>query len=237
SEILHPRGMDENSPAFQRWDLRRTRSSPVGTAEPVVLQPSLRDLSRTIPAPSPAAAGLGYSRLSLRDRGAGPLSQIQVALDFQPVLRALWSCARRVLRLASIVTALILAAFAHAQPSARVTVPFDAGWRFFKGDAPGAEQAAFNDSSWRVLNVPHDWSIEGPFAETNRTGGAGGFLPGGTGWYRKHFLLPENFSRDRVFVEFDGVMANSDVWVNGFHLGRRPFGYVSFNHDLTGHLH
>src|SRR6266852_9638606 len=93
-----------------------------------------------------------------------------------------------------------------AQSSARVTVPFDAGWRFFRGDAPGAEQAAFNDSSWRVLNVPHDWSIEGPFAETNRTGGAGGFLPDGIGWYRKQFTLPEDYSWRRMFIEFDGVM-------------------------------
>src|ERR1700758_4834436 len=69
----------------------------------------------------------------------------------------------------------------------RVTAPFDAGWRFFKDDAPGAEKPAFNDSNWRVLNVPHDWSIEGPFAQTNRTGGGGGFLPGGVGWYRKEF--------------------------------------------------
>ena len=120
--------------------------------------------------------------------------------------------------------------------NARVVESFDADWRFLQADAPGAEQPEFADGTWRKLDLPHDWSIAGPFAATNKTGGAGGFLPGGTGWYRKHFLLPDNFSRGRVFIEFDGVMANSDVWINGFHLGHRPSGYVSFNYDLTGHL-
>ena len=102
---------------------------------------------------------------------------------------------------------------AHA---GRVTDNFDANWRFQKSDAPGGELNDFNDSAWRQLNVPHDWSIEGPFAETNLTGGAGAFLPSGLGWYRKHFTLPENFSNQVVRIEFDGVMQNSDVWINGF---------------------
>jgi beta-galactosidase len=120
--------------------------------------------------------------------------------------------------------------------SARVTQSFDADWRFLKADAPGAEQNQFDDSAWRRLDVPHDWSIEGPFDEANQTGTAGAFLPAGVGWYRKHFTLPENDSGRHFFIEFDGVMANSDVWINGFHLGKRPFGYVSFSYELTGHL-
>ena len=119
---------------------------------------------------------------------------------------------------------------------ARITVSFDANWRFLKADSPGAEQPQFDDSAWRKLDVPHDWSIAGPFSETNRTGGAGGFLPSGVGWYRKHFLLPDTFSNRCAFIEFDGVMANSDVWINGFHLGHRPYGYVSFSYELNGHL-
>jgi len=112
----------------------------------------------------------------------------------------------------------------------------DAGWRFTLGDPAGAEQPAFDDGGWRPLSVPHDWSIEGPFADTNRTGGAGGFLPAGIGWYRKPFALPGAYAQRRVFIDFDGVMANSDVWVNGLHLGHRPYGYVSFRYELTGHL-
>jgi beta-galactosidase len=120
--------------------------------------------------------------------------------------------------------------------AARVTENFDTGWRFLKADAPGAEKNDFDDSAWRKLDVPHDWSIEGPFAETNKTGGAGAFLPSGVGWYRKHFTLPTDFPNARYAVEFDGVMANSDVWINGVHLGHRPNGYASFSYDLTGHL-
>ncbi len=118
----------------------------------------------------------------------------------------------------------------------RVTSSFDSDWRFLKGDAPGAEKADFDDGAWRKLDLPHDWSIEGPFDEKNPTGGAGGFLPAGVGWYRKHFSLPIGFQEQRVFIDFDGVMANSDVWINGFHLGKRPYGYVSFRYELTGHL-
>ena len=116
------------------------------------------------------------------------------------------------------------------------TRSLDAGWKFNLGDAPGAEQPQFDDNVWRQLNVPHDWSIEGPFAETNKTGGAGAFLPSGIGWYRKHFSLPKELPGLRVFIEFDGVMQNGDVWINGYHLGHRPYGYVSFGYELTGHL-
>ncbi|HEX7570019.1 MAG TPA: beta galactosidase jelly roll domain-containing protein [Verrucomicrobiae bacterium] len=120
--------------------------------------------------------------------------------------------------------------------TARTTDNFDSGWRFHKADAAGAEQNNFNDAAWQKLDVPHDWSIEGPFAATNKTGGAGAFLPGGIGWYRKHFSLPKDDAGKCVFVEFDGVMQNSDVWINGFHLGHRPNGYVGFSYELTGHL-
>ncbi len=118
----------------------------------------------------------------------------------------------------------------------RVTLPFDANWLFLQANAADAEQASFHDSAWRKLDVPNDWSIAGPFSPTNRTGGAGGFLPSGVGWYRKHFTLPVTDSNRCAFIEFDGVMANSDVWINGFHLGHRPCGYVSFSYELTGHL-
>lgn len=118
----------------------------------------------------------------------------------------------------------------------RTTQSFDPDWRFIQDDPTNAEQMTFDDSSWRAVNVPHDWSIAGPFAETNLTGGAGAFLPSGIAWYRKHFVLPQGEGSRHFFIEFDGVMANSDVWINGFHLGHRPYGYVSFSYELTGHL-
>lgn len=144
-----------------------------------------------------------------------------------------------------VCTLLILMALTAAPPAARsaaapaparTVTSFDPGWRFLKGDAPGAEKPDFADAAWRTLAVPHDWSIEGPFAQTNPTGGAGAYLPAGVGWYRKSFTLPASDAARRVFIEFDGVMANSDVWINGFHLGRRPYGYSSFRYEMTGHL-
>lgn len=118
----------------------------------------------------------------------------------------------------------------------RTTTPFDADWRFLKGNAESAEKADFDDFSWRKLNVPHDWSIEGPFDEKNPTGGAGGFLPSGVSWYRKHFTVAEKDKARRFFIEFDGVMGISDVWINGVHLGKRPSEYISFEYELTQHL-
>ncbi len=119
---------------------------------------------------------------------------------------------------------------------ARMTSSFDAGWRFAKGEATGAEQAAFADGGWRLLDVPHDWSIEGPFDAKAATRGSGAFLPSGVAWYRKHFSLPAGSAPKRVFIEFDGVMQNSEVWINGHKLGHRPFGYVSFRYELTEQL-
>jgi beta-galactosidase len=118
----------------------------------------------------------------------------------------------------------------------RTTSSFDRDWRFLKADPSGAEKPEFEDSGWRRLDVPHDWSIEGPVDEKNPTGAGGGFMPSGVGWYRKHFTLTNNVQQQLVFIQFDGVMANSDVWINGFHLGHRPYGYVSFSYELTKHL-
>lgn len=125
---------------------------------------------------------------------------------------------------------------ADVSPQARIVKSFDGDWRFFLGDAKDAEKINFNDASWRKLDVPHDWSIEGKIDEKNPTGKGGGYFPAGIGWYRKHFAVTNEMRNRRIFLEFDGVMANSDVWINGVHLGKRPYGYVSFVYDLTPHL-
>ncbi len=117
----------------------------------------------------------------------------------------------------------------------RITQSFDADWRFLKGDAPGAEAPAFADNAWRTVSLPHDWSIEGPIAMDNPSGKAGGYFPTGIGWYRKTFSLPAAAGH-RVFIEFDGAMANSTVWLNGQLLGKRPYGYVGFTYELTAAL-
>jgi beta-galactosidase len=112
----------------------------------------------------------------------------------------------------------------------------DPGWRFTLGDPAGAEQPGFEDRQWRTLDLPHDWSIEGTPREDAPAGGRGGYFPTGVGWYRKGFRLPPGAGGRVAWLEFDGVYMNSDVWINGFNLGRRPYGYISFAYDVTRHL-
>jgi len=113
---------------------------------------------------------------------------------------------------------------------------FDHAWRFHLGDVNGAQAVAFKDSAWRRLDLPHDWSIQGDFSEQNPAGVGGGALPGGIGWYRKAFTVPATDKGKLVFIEFDGVYRNSEVWINGHSLGKRPYGYSSFRYELTPHL-
>ncbi len=123
----------------------------------------------------------------------------------------------------------------QAQPPSRRT-SFDGGWRFFRGDPSGAQSQDFADHAWTALDLPHDWSIAGPYGPDQPTGSSGGYLPTGVGWYRKRFNLPPATRGMRVLVEFDGVYQRSEVWINGRPLGLRPNGYISFIHDLTPHL-
>ena len=118
--------------------------------------------------------------------------------------------------------------------SARTVEDFDFDWRFSLGDFPTAVMPAFNDSAWHRVNVPHDWSIAGPFGPEYASGN--GYAPGGIGWYRKHFHLDPAQKGRRVTIEFDGVYDYSEVWINGVFVGARPSGYSSFAHDLTPYL-
>ncbi len=113
---------------------------------------------------------------------------------------------------------------------------FDRGWTFNLGDVPAAKNMGFNDSGWRKLNLPHDWSIEGKFSKDNPATPEGGALPGGIGWYRKTFTLPESSKNKIISVDFDGVYQKSEVWINGHLLGFRPNGYISFRYNLTPYL-
>src|SRR5690349_12125082 len=116
---------------------------------------------------------------------------------------------------------LMLCVAASGAVDTRVVTNWDTGWLFFRGDAPQAKEREFDDHAWTKVTLPHDWSIDGPFDQKNPAGGAGAFLPAGVGWYRKHFPVPRRSQAQRYFIEFDGVMANSDVWINGVHLGHR----------------
>jgi beta-galactosidase len=132
--------------------------------------------------------------------------------------------------------ALILIQCTSKQDNGRTVLNFGKGWKFQLGDVPGAEAVGFNDSGWRTLNVPHDWSIEGEFSEKNPATPGGGALPGGIGWYRKSFKLQEADANKMVFIDFDGVYQKSEVWINGHSVGKRHYGYISFRYDLTPYL-
>ena len=113
------------------------------------------------------------------------------------------------------------------------TVSFDTAWKFHLGDVSGAQATTFDDSSWTSLDVPHDWSISLSFTQNSPAGGGGGYLNGGTGWYRKTFTLPSASSGQKVYVQFDGVYMDSTVYLNGTQVGARPYGFSSFECDLT----
>lgn len=123
-------------------------------------------------------------------------------------------------------------AMLNAQDSRAIL--FNSGWLFLKSEAKGAEKISFDDSDWRHVELPHDWSIEGPFSDQWASGT--GYLPGGIGWYRKKFTLSPELKKKQVYLYFDGVYKNSEVWINEKYLGKRPNGYASFFYDITPYV-
>lgn len=119
---------------------------------------------------------------------------------------------------------------------ARERINFDRNWRFVLADSACMATTSYNDSHWRQLDVPHDWAIEGDFYVGNPSGAGGGALPGGVGWYRKKFDV--NSKKDeKLFLSFDGAYMNSTVFINGQEVGFRPYGYSSFEYDITPYIH
>ncbi|HEY2722305.1 MAG TPA: glycoside hydrolase family 2 TIM barrel-domain containing protein, partial [Chitinophagaceae bacterium] len=140
---------------------------------------------------------------------------------------------KTILLVSSMVMLILMSTQLNGQTGVERRTSFDEGWKFFLGDDTTASSPSFNDSKWRVLDLPHDWSIELPFDSTSPTGTGGGALRGGIGWYRKTFTLPASLKGKNFFIDFDGVYMNSEVWLNGRLLGNRPNGYISFRYDLT----
>lgn len=118
----------------------------------------------------------------------------------------------------------------------RRTENFCEDWKFQLGEITNGQEPGLDDSQWRVLDLPHDWSIEGEFSKDHPATPGGGALPGGIGWYRKTFAILEADKEKPTFIEFDGVYQNSEVWINGHYLGKRPYGYSSFHYELTPFL-
>jgi beta-galactosidase len=118
----------------------------------------------------------------------------------------------------------------------RETELFTKGWQFHLGEIANGQAPELDDAAWRTLNLPHDWSIEGEFSKDHPATPGGGALPGGIGWYRKTFTMPVSENQRLTFIDFDGVYQNSEVWINGHYLGKRPYGYSSFRYKLTPYL-
>lgn len=129
---------------------------------------------------------------------------------------------------------------ASAQESG--TILFDDDWRFHLGGMQGAESPDFDDSQWRKIDLPHDWSIEdkagkkSPFSPNAISQVSGGFTSQGSGWYRKTFDIPSNDVDKQIFIQFDGVYMNADVYINGYHMGNHPYGYTGFFYNITNKL-
>ena len=123
---------------------------------------------------------------------------------------------------------------AVSSQNVRIKRFFGFGWKFCRGDITDVQSIMFDDSGWRAVDLPHDWSIEGPFSEEYASGT--GYLPGGIGWYRKSFQLPRDVKGRKICIQFDGIYNNSEVWCNGKCLGKRPNGYVSLCYDLTPYI-
>ncbi|MGA7723462.1 MAG: sugar-binding domain-containing protein [Ignavibacteriaceae bacterium] len=118
-----------------------------------------------------------------------------------------------------------------SQPVNRKKLLFDQGWKFHLGDLNQARETLFDDASWRSVNLPHDWSIEADF--NSKLASCTGYLPGGFGWYRKIFDIPQSYKGETITIQFDGVYCNSEIWVNGNYVGKHAYGYTSFFFNLT----
>jgi beta-galactosidase len=113
---------------------------------------------------------------------------------------------------------------------------FNENWKFYQGDVSGGQEISCDDSSWKDITLPHDWSIFNPIHRDSPASSHGGYMDGGIGWYRKTFTVPAGYKNKKVFIGFDGAYMNSRVWINGHSLGIRPYGYISFEYDLTPYL-
>lgn len=111
---------------------------------------------------------------------------------------------------------------------------FDSNWKFYYGDASDAQAAGYDDSKWRQVSLPHDYSIEQEYSQSMEA--ESGYLPGGTGWYRKSFVAESDLEGKRLRIDFGGVYMNSTVWVNGEKLGTHPYGYTPFSYDITDYV-
>jgi len=147
-----------------------------------------------------------------------------------------------------IILAFLILSSVSASAQKERSISFDNSWRFTKDSVSNAEQVIFDDTKWRTVDLPHDWSIEdlpnqnieghiqGPFTKEAVGKGAVGYMVGGVGWYRKTFVLDKSYNGKQTYITFDGVYMNAEVWINGHYLGNHPNGYTSFFYNLSAFL-
>ena len=111
---------------------------------------------------------------------------------------------------------------------------FNENWKFYLGDASGADGEQFDDSAWKNVDLPHDYSIDQEYTTAGEA--ESGYKLGGIGWYRKNFKVDESLKGKSIRIDFDGVYMDSTVWINGHRLGNHPYGYSPFSYDITEYL-
>ncbi|WP_291126323.1 sugar-binding domain-containing protein, partial [Dysgonomonas sp. UBA7698] len=110
----------------------------------------------------------------------------------------------------------------------------NSSWKFYLSDIPEAKAKAYDDSKWKSVEIPHDWSVKEQLSPTLAS--ATGYLPGGIGWYRKTINIPKEKQDEKTYIYFEGVYNYSEVFINGHLLGKRPNGYISFMYDITPYI-
>ena len=123
--------------------------------------------------------------------------------------------------------------FAYTQ---RSVTNFNNNWSFILEDNPLSSKESVDTLSWKNINVPHDWSFEKGVRKGGDQGQGGGYHDGGIGWYRKQFNVKKSSLSNITYINFDGVYMNSEVWVNGIYIAKRPYGYISFRYDISKYL-
>jgi len=134
----------------------------------------------------------------------------------------------------ALLTLLLSPLLLMAQNEPGAPVLFNNNWLFYKGDFADGSNGGSANIHWEHIQLPHDWSIQGPFSE--QWASATGYLPGGIGWYKKNFATSKSWAGKQVYIYFDGVYKNSEVWINGHYLGKRPNGFIAFEYELTPYL-
>lgn len=140
------------------------------------------------------------------------------------------------LNIKRILLIFFILSFYNITVDAKSIEDFNFNWKFTLEKQQAAHQYSFDDSKWQSVRLPHDWAVPLPYTN-EKTSASTGFKAGGIGWYRKSFTLSESDKKKKIWLEFDGIYNNSSIWLNGHYIGGRPYGYSSFQVNLSTFSH